>query len=427
MGRVVIVFTVSLASVLVGTAGCNDGTDFLGFGLGDSKDGTSTNKDSDISAASACGEKSAPAETLGDPSTLPACSPACGGAHCVPANKVPEVSRAFFAKCGGGYCLPDPLIASGGAKPPSCKSLANSEGVCLGLCVPQVAENKDILPKSTCGDDERCAPCVNPNDGKDTGACAIGSQLPKSKGTSTCTSDTAGMSPGSAREAACPHVGPAVVDPTTLPACGAAGDGAHCLRANLTPAEMTSKLAACSGGFCVPDKLIAAGGRFIPKTCTSIGNAEGRCQSVVLPSVAALASQLPNAGCDANERCVPCTNPLDGTDTGACKTSCDPGPKTPPVIFPACCGSQGKCIPRANIPGGQADHLKGDGCPGGSLCVPKENLDPKFVAPRCEADGFLGFSYSGICVSNCVDFGTAGASGALDQGTCSAGHTCVDK
>ena len=38
-------------------------------------------------------------------------------------------------------------LAPKSAKPPSCKSLNGADGVCLGLCVPQVAMNKDVLPQ----------------------------------------------------------------------------------------------------------------------------------------------------------------------------------------------------------------------------------------------------------------------------------------
>src|SRR5262249_32410815 len=102
-----------------------------------------------------------------------------------------------------------------------------------------------------------------------------------------------------------------------------------------------------------------------------VGGAEGRCESTAIPGIATQASQLPSAGCDPNERCAPCVNPLDGTDTGSCHLSCDPGPKTPPVLFPSCCNSRGKCIPGSMVPQDQAGHLSGAGCQSGSLCVPK--------------------------------------------------------
>ena len=409
MRRFALITVLSAAAIAL-AAGCNDGTNF-GFGVGDAAKTASSNVTSDGGTCAA-----ASTMTALDPATLPACAPTCGGAHCVPNANVPEASRASFATCGGGFCVPDTLIKSGGAKPATCTSLGGGAGVCLGLCVPQVDDNKDILPQASCTEDERCAPCVDPTTGKDTGACLIGKQ------TQTACGSDAGSTANAAAAAVdltCPHVGPAIVEPSTLPVCATGG---HCLPSRLTPADLTSQLTTCSGGFCVPDKLIASGGRFIPATCTSIGSSEGRCLSTALPSVAGQ-TLLPQASCDANERCVPCTSPVDGTDSGACKTSCDPGPTKKAVAFAGCCGGVGKCVPRADIPSSMTSTLQGDGC-SGSLCVPTENLTTGFVPPKCSASGIFSGDYTGVCLSDCLDFGFASEL-SLDRGNCSGGHTCV--
>jgi hypothetical protein len=425
MRRLAAIFGLCLAGAALGAAGCNGGEDF-GLSLDalptDADGGASTN----VSPQAACRADAAPPEKLAEPSTLPACAPACGGAHCVPRDKVPEVSRPFFAACGGGYCLPDKLIASGGEKPPSCKSLNNADGVCLGLCVPQVALNKDVLPQGSCAIDERCTPCINPNDNKPTGACAIGTQV----STGPCPGPaTAGSmpEPGAPAPLECPHVGPPVLDPASLPACGGSGSAAHCLPAHLAPPDLVSKLATCSGGYCVPDKIIAAGGRLVPATCSSLLGAEGRCMNAVLPLVQAQ-SGLPVATCDASERCVPCSSPIDGSDTGACKTSCDPGPKTAAKTFAGCCNAngatQGKCVPRTAIPSALTSRLQGDTCTNDALCVPTENLPAAFVPPACSASTFLAGNYTGVCLSDCLDFGT-GSELFLGRGNCQSRHTCV--
>ncbi|MDB4940846.1 MAG: Tryptophan synthase alpha chain [Labilithrix sp.] len=411
-----VVLAATSAAILAAVAGCNAGTD-AAFGYAGA---ASTAPGAAPAGASTCAAPSA-REKLADPSSLPACAPACGGAHCVPEAKVPAGSRASFASCGGGYCLPDTLIQSGGAKPAACASLNGAAGVCLSTCVPQVAENADVLPQASCAAGERCAPCVNPNDGTVTGACAIGEA-------DTCAPDggVGGDGAAPAPDLTCPHVGAPVLDPGTLPACGGAASGAHCLPAHLTPADLTAKLASCTGGFCVPDKLIAAGGRFIPATCTSIGGAEGRCQSAALPSVAAQ-TLLPVASCDATERCVPCSSPVDGTETGACKTSCDPGPKSPPVTFPGCCGMSaglvGKCVPQGSIPASMQSVLEGHGCQN-ALCVPTENLTAGFTPQACIGDPTFGSKYSGVCLSDCLDFGFASEL-VLDRGNCPKDHTCA--
>jgi hypothetical protein len=421
MHRIAAILCAALAGVALSAVGCNGGADF-GLGL----DTSPTDPDggaSNVAPSSTCGADAAPLEKLADPSTLPACAPACGGAHCVPADKVPEVSHPFFAACSGGYCLPDTLIQSGGAKPPSCKSLNGADGVCIGLCVPQVALNKDVLSQGTCATDERCTPCINPNDGKPTGACAIGSQV----SSGPCPAPGGGTEAGAPPPLTCPYVGPPIVNPAPLPACGGANSGAHCLPGHLAPPELVSKLAACSGGYCVPDKIIAAAGRFIPATCASLLGAEGRCQNAVLPLVNAQAG-LPVATCDPAERCVPCFSPVDGSDTGACKTSCDPGPKTAAKTFASCCNkngaTQGKCVPRTAIPAALTSRLQSDACSADALCVPTENLPTSYVPLKCSAFTLLAGNYTGVCLSDCLDFGD-GSELFLDRGNCQSLHTCV--
>jgi hypothetical protein len=399
-------------------AGCNDGTDFGGINLGAPRGGDGGTVG--LANQNSCGTTPAPAVEKLDPSTLPGCAPACAGAHCVPTEKVPAVSRSSFAACGGGYCIPDTLIRSGAAKPPSCKSLNNLDGVCLSVCVPQVAEHDDALPRANCAADERCAPCINPNDNQPTGACAIGAPVP-----ATCENPDDSQQPATGGPPQkCPHEGPPVFDPSTLIVCGGPSSGAHCLAASLiSPPELKSRLTKCpDGSFCVPDKLITTGGRFIPKTCTSTAGAEGRCQSRVLPEVSSQPS-LPVADCDETERCVPCYNPVDGSETGACKTSCDPGPQRPPVLFTDCCSGKGKCVPASSVPASFQSSLKSDGCIGGDLCAPTENINPGFVPPACTGWGIVLGNYSGVCLSNCVDFGMNDF--AIVQGSCDGDHRCA--
>ena len=124
----------------------------------------------------------------------------------------------------------------------------------------------------------------------------------------------------------CPYTGPPLVDVSTLTACG---DGAHCVQTALVPAAMASQLARLpspAGTLCAPDVFIVSAGNYIPKTCASLDAAEGRCLNVVIPQVKAQSAQLTQDICAAYEKCVPCYSPLDGSDTGACKLSCDPGP-----------------------------------------------------------------------------------------------------
>jgi hypothetical protein len=116
---------VFVAVTFIGGTGCNDGKDLFGLGIGEEADDAGQVTPAAVDGAQACppGQVEVPgvdedagaaAETL-DPAKLPACAPVCGGAHCVPTDKVPEASRPFFATCATGYCLPDALIRSGGA------------------------------------------------------------------------------------------------------------------------------------------------------------------------------------------------------------------------------------------------------------------------------------------------------------------------
>jgi hypothetical protein len=76
-----------------------------------------------------------------DAGSFPACSPACNGAHCVPAALVPPADQSQLAACSSmgspGFCAPDKFIESGGnGLPKTCTSVAGSEGRCLSTCLP---------------------------------------------------------------------------------------------------------------------------------------------------------------------------------------------------------------------------------------------------------------------------------------------------
>ncbi len=365
------------------------------------------------------------------PSSLPSCC-TDGAAHCVPSQYVPGAETQALAACSGGYCVPDPFITDPAYQPPSCTAFNNTPGVCLSLCVPQVAQYKTILTQATCAATELCAPCTNPLTNQPSGACAFTPPTTCSAdgGTTGSSSGGGADNPGDAAPApaVCPYVGPPLLDVSTLPACGPDG-GAHCLQAALVPAAMQSQLATCSGGYCVPDVFIQSGGNFIPPTCASLDGAEGRCLNTAIPQVTAQESQLTKSTCAVFERCVPCFSPIDGTKTGACSLSCDPGPTKPIVLFPSCCSEngtdEGRCVPTEIIPSSEQSNLSQDSCAtGAGLCVPSEMLSLSTFKPAtCTATGFLVGNYTGVCLSDCLSFGIQGI--ALAQGTCSDEHTCA--
>ncbi len=358
-----------------------------------------------------------------DPDTLPACCEAMqGDAHCVPTDLVPpELAERLDTCAGGGYCVPDKAIEAGGVYvPAACTSLNGEDGVCMSVCLPEVAQYAQLLPQDICDADERCAPCISPLDGQPTGACELGL---------TCSEepDAPPVDDGD-DPTTCVHEGAPVIDPQTLPACGEHGD-AHCLDAQLVPAEMRSQLGPCAEPtqLCVPDLFLVTGGDFLAPTCRSLADAEGRCLSRALPQVKEQEALLPQSSCAPSERCVPCYNPLDGADTGACRLSCDTGPAEAPTTLPKCCDGRATCVPTGAVPADQVDNLEEDSCedvqPDAYLCVPDELLDPNHAPPACSARSLLIGEYTGVCLSDCLDFGLKGL--ALARGDCAPQSKCV--
>jgi hypothetical protein len=430
MHRFAVVLVVTAFASAVAASGCSsadpNGTPLDGTGYdGDASTGpTSTGG----GGGGSCTNGPPPAPM--DPSTLPACcvQGQMGAAHCVPTAKVPSNVASQLQTCSGGACVPDPFIKNPSLVPASCKSIGGAAGVCLSVCVPQVAQYASLLPQDSCASDEKCAPCISPLDKKPTGACDIG----KSSGGGMCNGDPSPTPSSDAGATApppdtCPHMGPPVLDPSTLPSCDPAG-GAHCLDKSLVPAAMASQLATCPTGLCVPDDFIKAGGNFIPATCRSLNDAEGRCLHEAIPQVAMQLSQLPQSTCASYERCVPCYNPLDSTATGACKLSCDPGPKEAPKPFAQCCSkngaTQGRCIPTAQIPMSEQNNLSAHECTGATLCVPSEMIPASFMPTACTGNGFLTGQYTGVCLSKCLHYGFIQQLG-IDHGTCDDLHDCA--
>ena len=366
-----------------------------------------------------------------DPGTLPACSPACGGAHCVPAALVPDAQKGLLQACtatggGAGLCAPDRLIETGGNfVPTTCASIGGSEGRCLSTCLPDVAAKALILPQDVCPDEELCVPCFDPtSDNASTGACNIACDSPKQP----------------PLELTCPWTGPDLIDPDFLPGCDCGA--AHCLPEALVPADLRPLLGACAGGFCVPDPLIRTGGNYIPPTCASVAGAEGRCLSTCLPPIAAQ-TLLPRSTCGAGEKCVPCFDPLTGdgtTPTGACTiASCD-APADPPLqitcpwtgppvidpaILPSCAGgacTNAHCLPAQYVPPAQQSQLAH--CSGGtSFCAPDPIIATagNYVPPNCFA--FAGTAAEGRCLSSCLPAVAGQAS--LEQSSCAGGNKCA--
>src|SRR5204863_110328 len=143
--------------------------------------------------------------------------------------------------------------------------------------------------------------------------------------------------------------------------------------------------------------------------------------------VASQASILTQGTCKAEELCAPCWHPATGNDTGACKLSCDPGPKQgapkcphsgpdvfSPAKFPAC-ATGAHCMPSALL----------DASMSAELCGPSENLAEPSHPQGCSAFALAYFgNYQGVCLSTCLQF--SGLEGSIiKQGSCDSLHQGV--
>ncbi len=349
-----------------------------------------------------------------------------GEAHCLAGDKVPTELGEYLDACdSGGFCVPDQFLSTGGAVPPSACTAFGGEGVCLSECVPQVRENSGLLQPDVCAGDQLCVPCISPIDNEPTGACdlvdlttceASGDSDPDAPPTSSCDDPATCV-----YEAECP----ALIEPSTLSECA---PDAHCLAAALVPTDTASQLAPCADAseLCVPDDFIRTGGKFAPLTCSSVAGAEGRCLSKALPAVAGQEALLPQDICGANEKCTPCFSPIDGSDTGACRLACDEGPTAAPVTFASCCEGRAACVPTASIPEEQQSQLGDQECADltaeEDLCVPNEILAGG-PFPACTASGLFTGEYTGVCLSDCLEFGLQGI--AIKQGDCADDYRCA--
>lgn len=364
-----------------------------------------------------------------DPTKLTACT----GTKGVKGRCVPRVSLGAFkdtfeqASCdASAACVPDEVVSKGASiKLKTCKAVLDGEGRCFWALAKDIIDNYDILKGATgaqCDADQVCAPCVNPLDRKSTHVCELGEG--GGGGTPECPAPppppVPPPPPPPAPGGACPYTG-TPVDTSAFPELDC-GSNMVCIGAALiSNPDLVTQLKKCATGVCAPRKSVAAAGNYLPKTCTSIASAEGRCTNVGVPAVNAKKDSLPVADCDADERCVPCFDPTTGTETGACRTvSCDK-PTKPAAKLAACCGGKATCIPKASVPAAQAGKLAKDSCTGtADLCVPNQYVqDPTFQPKACKSS-LLFIGGAGACVSTCIP-GTF----LLKQDGCAAGEACA--
>jgi len=210
------------------------------------------------------------------------------------------------------------------------------------------------------------------------------------------------------------------------------------------PADLLQK---CGDGnsVCVPDEYIKTYGEFLPKTCKSLGGVEGRCISTCVPQVNGLMDALPKDVCGDAERCAPCYNPNDGSDTQACRQGCDTGPSAETTadkdkhVFETC-QTDGRCVPKEIVPPPLASRLVQTTCSDpDAVCAPvvkSQNLKYNFascvpgsfsaVTGAPNADAQCNITQYGGCIPKWImDLSNPLEEMFMAQTTCPDGYLCA--
>lgn len=224
----------------------------------------------------------------------------------------------------------------------------------------------------------------------------------------------------------CPYSGKPI-DVSTMKTCL---DGGRCVPGAAIPTAERARLAECAGGYCVPEKIISNKGLYLPKSCKSLIDGEGRCTSLVFPDLAKQKDALPQDVCDANERCAPCFDPLSGKETGACRSIACDAPKTTAKTFAPCCAKKGaprgRCVEKSTMPPEGAKGLGQHECSDAAVCVPNELIEnaPPITCRASSVTGILLGPYDGVCMSDCIPRDFLGQIGTA-RGNCQDGFFCA--
>jgi hypothetical protein len=300
----------------------------------------------------------------------------CGDqARCLPEHVVPSDQRGRLERqtCGEReLCTPQAWVSDADHVPDACRvSSTGAQGSCLPSCLSAVAEQMDRLTQEDCADEERCVPCYDPISGESTGACTAERQA-------------------------------AIESPVVFEACC---DGlGRCVDSAQVPESTRPRLgreSCAERELCAPSTFLKDVD-FVAPTCrTSTSDSEGRCLPACLTTMATGAANLRRDGCPEQELCVPCTNPIDGSTTGACNLGEDPGPAEAPHVLASCCGGEGRCVQRKLLDPMQQQSLGQDECDDSQqLCAPLLWLkDPNAVAASCRSSASRS---EGRCLATCL-------------------------
>jgi hypothetical protein len=344
-------------------------------------------------ACSLAGDKPAqPPRTFGD------CCNDQG--RCLPAALLAPAQQRGLGRdvCAAAseLCVPEPFLNDPQFVPKTCRVAAfGGEGRCLPACLLARDARRGLLAADGCEAFELCAPCFDPFTGQATGSCAQGAD------------------PGPAQ--------PALVFGTC---CGSAG---RCLPMASVPVGQRSLLGrescADTATLCVPEVLVSEPD-FTPAPCrTAAWGAEGRCLWACLPSVAERSAVLSRDGCEPEQLCVPCYDPLDGRPSGACDIAGD-APAAAPLLAAYCCEERGRCVPESLLPADSAARFGHAGCTADTTrCVaPASLLAATPSVPRSCRDART--MAEGRCLPDCLP-DVAARAASLSQADCARAERCV--
>jgi hypothetical protein len=208
--------------------------------------------------------------------------------RCVDDNQLGADQLSLLSPCSNTetpqHCVPVKLLITDGLTQPTvCESLNGAEGRCMSLCVPQIQEKRDQLPRTICDEDELCAPCYDPFTGESTGACDA----------SVCDAP--------------------VDPPMTFGACCEDLGGGHCVPRTAVPDDREGSLddEDCNAlttydDVCVPIGFDAPD--YTPGTCDRPNGDPGICMTKCVPLINTLDFLYNPVDCpEAHQLCVPCS------------------------------------------------------------------------------------------------------------------------
>jgi hypothetical protein len=208
-------------------------------------------------------------------------------------------------------------------------------------------------------------------------------------------------------------------DVTKRKTCGAGKS--HCFSPK-NIAFPKQELEACEGDdSCVPDSMLLAGGK-APKSCKFLTGDPGACMSTALKQVAENAAVLKQDVCESDERCLPCIDPRDGSDTHLCEPQgvhekeCVGGVGEEGNVE-ECCHGMGLCLKQEMVPEESRGDMSREVCSEGKLCAPAAMADKN--PTKCDVLGA-----SGVCLDLCFAAMLKGAKPVMGGG-CGPTEICM--